>query len=469
MSDQRMVPEDAVQRVLDVLPGAEVAAQVDRDRLALTRFATSVIHQNVAEDTTVARLVVHHEGRTATARATIASADDVAALVERVSDAVRVAPVDAGWPGLAPADDERPRSGGVDLATAGATPRDRAEVVRGFVDGAGGLETAGYVRTVHHTGGFATSGGRVLSAEATECGLSGVARAPYADGRDGRADGLARQAPLSIAELDGAVLGARAAAKARAWAEGPVELEPGRYEVVLEPNAVFDLLGNLAAHGYGGRAVQDGRSFVRLGEQQLDPAVTIVDDPRAVGLTYDDDGTATRALPLVVEGRSVGVTHDRRSAAATGAESTGHGSHGGFSWGPTARHLALHAVGDDEAPAEVEGPAADSSVAELVAGVERGILVSDFWYTRMLDPRSVSFTGLTRNGTFLVEDGRITRPVANFRFTQSYVDALAPGQVRALGRTAASVPGDTYTTQSPRFTCPALHLASWNFTGGASG
>ena len=84
-------------------------------------------------------------------------------------------------------------------------------------------------------------------------------------------------------------------------------------------------------------------------------------------------------------------------------------------------------------------------------------------------PRSVSFTGLTRNGTWLVEDGRITRPVSNLRFTQSYVDALAPGQVRGVGRTATPVPGDTYSASSPRFSCPALHLASWNFTGGASG
>jgi predicted Zn-dependent protease len=101
--------------------------------------------------------------------------------------------------------------------------------------------------------------------------------------------------------------------------------------------------------------------------------------------------------------------------------------------------------------------------------MERGILVSDFWYTRVLDPRSLALTGLTRNGVWLVEDGEVTRPVRNFRFTQSYAQALAPGNVLGVGRTAAAVPGDTYTTTSPRWTCPALHLASWNFTGGSSG
>ena len=108
-------------------------------------------------------------------------------------------------------------------------------------------------------------------------------------------------------------------------------------------------------------------------------------------------------------------------------------------------------------------------MAELVAGVERGVLVSDFWYTRVLDPRTLAITGLTRNGVWLIEDGEVTRPLRNFRFTQSYAQALMPGNVRAVGSVATPVPGDTYTATSPRWSCPALHLASWNFTGGASG
>ena len=115
------------------------------------------------------------------------------------------------------------------------------------------------------------------------------------------------------------------------------------------------------------------------------------------------------------------------------------------------------------------GPIADSSIAELVARVDRGILVSDLWYTRLLDPRSLAVTGLTRNGVWLIEAGEVTAPVRNFRFTQSYAQALMPGNVLGIGRVATPMPGDTYTARSPRWTCPALHLASWNFTGGASG
>jgi hypothetical protein len=118
---------------------------------------------------------------------------------------------------------------------------------------------------------------------------------------------------------------------------------------------------------------------------------------------------------------------------------------------------------------EAAGPVADSSVAALVAGVTRGVLVSDFWYTRMLDPRTLALTGLTRNGVWLIEDGEVTTPLRNFRFTQSYAQALMPGTVIAVGATAPPVPGDTYSATAPRWTCPALHLATWNFTGGASG
>jgi predicted Zn-dependent protease len=451
--------EAAVELAGQVLDGAEVSAQADRHRLSLTRFANSAIHQNVAEDGTTVRLVVHQDGRTASGSASVVSRDDIRALVTRVAESVRVAPVDPAWPGLAGA--EAPgRTEPVDPRTAAASPADRADVVKAFVDAAGGLETAGYVRTNHWTGAFASSAGQVVTGEATECDLSGIAR------NDG-SDGLARSAPTRIGDLDGTALGARAAAKARAGTD-PVELPPGRYEVVLEPTAVGDILGNLAAAAFNGKAVNERISFARIGENQFDPQVSIVDDPLSVGLGYDAEGTPRRRLLLVDGGRTVGVTHDRRSAAEAGALSTGHLGDGGFTRGPVARHLGLLAMEEGEAD-EVDGPVADSSVARLVAGVERGVLVSDFWYTRVLDPRTLAITGLTRNGVWLIEDGQVTTPLRNFRFTQSYAQALAPGNVRAVGRTASAVPGDTYTTTSPRWSCPALHLASWNFTGGSSG
>lgn len=448
----------ALERTRRALPGADVEVSVDRNQLALTRFANSVIHQNVAEDATYVGIQLHHDGRTAATAATITGDDELAALVARAVAAVRVAPADPGWAGLAPpADVER----GQALEGGMATPADRAQVVSGFVAGAGGLETAGYCRTNVWTGAFVNSAGQSATGEAFECGLSGIAR------RDG-ADGLARHAPSTLAELDGHALGSRAAAKARAWG-APIELRPGRYEVVLEPTAVADILESLAVAGFNGKAVNEQRSFVRLGEAQFDPAITLHDDPLAVGQTYDDQGTPRRRLTMVDAGTTVALTHDRRSAAEAGATSTGHAGPGTPVWGPFARHLTLAGAAGGAPVTEAEGAAADSTVAALVAGVERGLLVSDLWYTRMLDPRTLAVTGLTRNGLWLIEDGHVTTALRNFRFTQSYAQALMPGNVLAVGTAATPLPGDTYTPTTPRWSCPALRLASWNFTGGASG
>jgi predicted Zn-dependent protease len=448
----------ALERTLAALAGAEVEVSVDRNELSLTRFANSVIHQNVAEDATSVSIQIHHDGRTAGTSATVADEADLTALVASAVEAVRMAPPDPAWPGLAPRAEV---VSGPGLGAAEATPADRAQVVRAFVDGAGGLETAGYCRTNIWNGAFVNSFGQTATGEAFECGLSGIAR------HEG-ADGLARHAPISLAEIDGAALGARAAAKAVASAN-PVELPPGRYEVVLEPTAVADIVESLAIAGFNGKAVNEQRSFVRLGETQFDPAITLVDDPLAVGQTFDEQGTPRALMTLVTAGAAVALTHDRRSAAEAGTASTGHAVPGAAIWGPFARHLTLQPAGDGVANAETDGPAADSSVATLVAGVERGLLVSDLWYTRMLDPRTLAITGLTRNGVWLIEDGEVTTPLRNFRFTQSYAQAVMPGNVLAVGSAATPLPGDTYTATSPRWTCPALRLASWNFTGGASG
>ena len=118
-------------------------------------------------------------------------------------------------------------------------------------------------------------------------------------------------------------------------------------------------------------------------------------------------------------------------------------------------------------PANLVLDAGSVASDDLIAGVERGLLVTDLWYTRVLDPRTIVVTGLTRNGVWLVEDGRIVRPVTNLRFTQSYVEALAPGAVRAVGSDATLVAGATFDFGG--YVVPSLHLASWNFTGGAQG
>ncbi|CAN5859530.1 TldD/PmbA family protein [soil metagenome] len=456
VGDPRSIAGQVLEQATAAAAGADVEVAVGRNRLALTRFANSVIHQNVAEDVMEVRVRLHRDGRTAAASTTRLDALD--ALVERAAAAVAVAPLDPAWPGLAPPDPAPTTA--TDPATGAASPDDRAAIVAAFVDAVGGLEAAGYCRTVHRSGAFANSAGQDVVGERADVGVDGIARC------DG-ADGVARAGSGRLSDIDGAVLGARAAAKARSGV-GADEVAPERFEVVLEPTAVADILQGLSWYGFNAKAVEERRSFVRLGEAQFDPAVTIVDDAPVAGDGFDAEGTPSRRLVLVEAGTSASLTHDRRTAAAAGTRSTGH-SVGAPSFGGIATHVQLLPAEASGATAEIDGPVVDAAAAKLVASVERGVLVTDLWYTRVLDPRTLATTGLTRNGVWLIEKGEIVRPLRNLRFTQSYAQALAPGNVVGVGRVAHALPGDTYGADTPRWTAPALHLASWNFTGGASG
>ncbi|WP_229400696.1 TldD/PmbA family protein [Micromonospora okii] len=459
---------DLAARVVELVrklagPAAEAEVVVTRSDLALTRFANSFIHQNVAESGVGVRLRLHAGGRTATGSGSVATPDGLTALVERAVAAARLCPPDRAWPGLAPPSPV-PSAPAWDEATAFAEPGERAERVRAFVAATGGLEAAGYCRTAYRVAAFANSAGHSAHGGSAEAALDGIARA-------GGADGVARLCADRLADLDGAALGARAAAKARAAAD-PVELPPGRYEVVLEPAAVADLLHNFALWGFNGKRYAERQSFAEPGVAQFDPAVTLVDDPLAAsGLPFDDEGTARRALTLVDAGTTVAVAHDRRSGAEAGAASTGHASPGAATFGPMPTNL--HLSGPDGPPATGGGtaetplgPVVDGETAALVAGVERGLLVSDLWYTRVLDSKSLVITGLTRNGVWLVEGGVPVRAVRDLRFTESYPRALGPGAVLGVGRRPVRQP-DRF--DGVWWDAPALRLAAWNFTGGASG
>lgn len=441
---------------------ADVDVTVEHEHLALTRFANSSIHQNVAGDTETVTLRIHAEGRTAINATTVTDDAGLAALVERTVGAVRLSPADPGWAGLSgraalPLPTAEP-----DAAAGSAGPEARAEQVKAYVDAVGDLTSAGYFRNRLVVTAYANCEGQSVQGTVAEAAIDGIAKTATSDG-------TARQASRRMSDLDGSALGARARAKALA-SQNPVEIEPGEYEVVLEPTAVSDVLWMIAGFGFNGKALNEGTSFVRLGEQQFDPSVTLVDDPLsgpAAGRLFDTEGTARDRLELVRGGVPRAVAHDRRSAreAGGGLSSTGHASPFSAVEGAEPINVRLEPTAGP-APTEVEGPAADSSVQALVARVRRGLLVTDHWYTRVLDPRRLVITGLTRNGVWLIEDGEITRPVKNLRFTQSYSEALAPGRVLGIG-THAPAFVSRYGEQSAM--APALHLAGWNFTGGASG
>ncbi len=439
---------DVCDRVLALVgTDAEAEITVTSGTESLTRFATSFIHQNVTDASRLVHLRVALDGRVAEATANQTDDDALSRLVRSTIDAARLQPVDPGWPGLAPPAAVPPIDHWDD-ATASAEPASRAERVAAFVRTADGLETAGFCSTEGTEVAFANSAGQRATGRSTKAELDGIART-------GTSDGAARAASMRLADLDGAIAGSEATRLARDAADA-TDLDPGTYEVVLSPSCVVNVLGFLAIYGFNGRAVEEGRSFARIGEGQFDPAINLADDvahPQGVGIGFDAEGTPKGRLELVQAGVTSGLVHDRRTAKALGAESTGNAIAGAGPFGALPANLVLE-------------PGAATPDA-LVSAVERGLLVTDFWYTRILDPRTMVVTGLTRNGVWLVEDGRIVRPVTNLRFTQSYLEALAPGAVRGIGSDATLVGGGIFGLGA--YVVPSLHLAAWSFTGGAKG
>ena len=440
-------PEQSAERVMDLVPdGMEAAVIVTSGESALTRFANSFIHQNVAEESTAISLTLIAGERVSTSSGTVAGSD-LEAFVERAAATTEVAPLNPDWPGLTEPTDV-PESLPVPEDTAGAGPADRAGLVSDFVAAGDGMRAAGYCRTGVSRVVFANSTGHRAVGTTGSSVLDGIHQT------DGSA-GSGHAASRHFADLDGASVGSLAAERA-ARGQAAVEIEPGEYEVVLAPEAVATLAIFLAVYGFNGKALNEGQSFVQVGERQFDPAFELVDDAldeRAMRLRFDAEGTPKRRLPLISDGVSRHVAYDRRQAAKAGTESTGHAtSFSGMSLGPIASDLYVTPGGSDP--------------ESLIGGIERGLYVSTFNYVRILDPRTTVATGLTRNGTFLIEDGEITAGVSNLRFTQSLAGAIAPDAVIGVGDDARFAdsefgPGLVHT--------PSMRLASWRFTGGASG
>jgi predicted Zn-dependent protease len=438
--------ERVLRLIRDRATSAEAEVLVHDGTLALTRFANSTIHQNVAEDVNRVSVRLALDGRVASSRLDGRAGElDLTALVDGVFAAAQVSPIDPDWPGLAgpaaPLEVEH-----WDEATASASPADRASRVAAFVAAAGGLETAGSLSTEAAEVAFVNTAGQAVSGRGTVATIDAIART-------GTSDGVARWSSAAIGDIEGSAMGERAGRAARDSAN-PGDIEPGHYEVVLSPSCVADVLSFLLNNGFAGRAVEERRSFLQIGELQLDRAITIrqhVTHPDVTGVAFDAEGTPRRQVDLVRDGVTRALLHDRRTAHKAGASSTGNAATGPNPFGSVSATAVL-------LPGE-------SGFDELVRGVERGIIVSDFWYTRVLDPRTLVVTGLTRNGVWLIEDGRIGKPVRNLRFTQSYPDAVAPDAVRGIGSDSALFPEGLESA----LLVPSLHLASWNFTGGAKG
>lgn len=440
-------PRDLAERALALLPaGVEGQVRVTASSSGLTRFANSFIHQNVADEGAEVMLTVARGKQVASAMAHLADDDALAGFVASVAEAASIAPEMADWPGVAGGDEIAGRA--PEPGAAAVTPDDRAAVVEGFVAAAPDLLAAGYCQSEHLDVVLMNTAGLVAHGSGASAIVDGIHQTPTSAGSG-------HSASRRFADLDGSIVGGRAASRARRSAT-TTDVDAGAYEVVLAPEAVATLALFLGFYGFNGKQVAEGQSFVRVGEQSFDPAFELIDDgshPDAFGVGFDDEGTRKRRVELISDGVVRNLAVDRRQAAKLGLDTTGHAVSvfGGY-YGPI--------------PTDLRVSPGTTSEEELIASVERGLYVSTFNYCRVLDPRTTVTTGLTRNGTFVIEDGHIVGAASNLRFTQSLAEAVRPGNVLGVGSDARHAdsefgPGMVH--------CPSLRLRSWRFTGGASG
>jgi predicted Zn-dependent protease len=373
------------------------------------------------------------------------NAAGVAAAAGQASELALLSPENPQWSGL-PLGGPTPPAAAFVEATAAATPEARALAVGRICRPAeaAGLRAAGYVATLvnevavgNSHGTWAYHAGTVAEAQAVALGEAGSGYADRVDADFGR---------LAVDAV------AREAIERGRRAQRPRDLPAGVYEVVLEPYAVADIVEFLG-YQLTGLAVEEGRSFVggRLGEPVTGELVTLVEDPLdPAGLprAFDFEGVPSERLVLIERGVARAVVYDSQTAARNGARNTGH---------------ALPATAPTPLPMHLRLSPGAATRESLLAGVRRGVLVTRFWYTRWVHPLKTVVTGMTRDGTFLVENGEIAGPVRNFRFTQSYHEALA-GTV-AVGGALKLQRLDLWELDAGSIRVPALHLGAFTFTG----
>jgi predicted Zn-dependent protease len=399
------------RKVMKMAKGDETVVSVTSSQRGNTRFANNGTTTNGDVSRVGVSITSTSAGRSASVSGNATDAGSLERLLRDAEELAALAPVNPEHVS-ALGKQKYVRVRGRDAKTVGLGAPARAERAHDAIKVAlaGNLIGSGLVTHGASTRALATSAGLFAWHESTSATMSTTCRTP-----DGTGSGRASAVSHVFRDLQAKALAERAAEKAER-SKNPQALDPGRYTVILEPQAVFDLLSFLS-WSMGARAADEGRSFfskpgggTRVGEQLFDPSITIRSDPAHPlhpASPFSQDGQPQVARTWIEAGvlRQLGVS--RFWAAKTGQE-------------PVPNASSFHMEGSDR------------SIDDLVSGVDRGVLVTRFWYNRMVERRTILATGLTRDGTFLVEGGKITKAVKNFRYNESPITLLR--NVQALGR-----------------------------------
>ena len=459
---------DIFDRIKKLSSSDEVEVLFSGGRFALTRFANNTIHQNLAEENHVVSVQTAFGQRTA--RATTNKFDDES-LRQVVKSSESLARVQHPDPDLLPVPDARFAGGTLRFhsgqayeaavptqaryfdATAAISPELRADGVKKIVGVADrhALTTAGVFSSGEYFEGIFNSRGLSRWHTQTSAEVSITMLAADSSGwQKANSPDIANLDPLRLAEI---------AAQKAVDSAHPREIPAGKYTVILEPAAVLDIVGFMF-WDYSGMAILDQRSFLtgRIGTKLFGDNITIMDDvthPLQSGSPFDGEGVLRQRLSLVENGVVQRVVYARATAERMKKseycdkvgpiEPTGHGFALPNEMGEMPLNIVFAAVGNPQ------------SVEQMIASTERGILVTRLWYIREVEPFEKMLTGMTRDGTFLIENGRVCGGVRNFRFNESLIHMLS--NVEAM-----SVPVRSCGEESFDMVVPAMKVKEFNFT-----
>lgn len=433
--------ETVCKKIFGLAKGTQCEVMAEIRTGALTRFADNVISQNVASSSADFSVRLLDDGRAAKVK--FNQADDES-LRRAVASGLEILKKQKKDPALLPLARPRALQKGKNLyfrETAELTPLFRAEKA---------AELAKACKKAGQTAYGTFENGASELVIANNLGLFARHKETYASHgvtvRDRDGFGWAEYPAHDVNEIPFARLNDTARAKAAA-SRSPREVKAGKYTVVLEPQAAADLLSYLSVYGFDGQLYNEGCSFIcgKLGKKLLSPLLSMEDnalDGAAAGMPFDYEGQPRRRAALIEEGVVIAPVHDRKTAKAAKTASTGHALPQPSDMGPIPLNLAVK-------PGQ-------GRLEDLIKGTGRGILVTQFHYTNLLKPQVVEMTGMTRNGTFMIENGKITFPVKNLRFTQNMVEAF--NNVEAVSGEAAPV------AAWGAMSCPAFRLANFNFS-----
>ena len=427
-------------KILGLSGAGEALVRLGAERRGNTRFANNgITTAGSSEDLTVTVVSVFGK-RHGAARTNVTDEASLARVVRRSEELARLSPADPEWLPVLPPQTYL-KAEGLDSALGDLGPEARASRVIALTgrSNSKGLLSSGFFEHSSSATALASSASLFAYSARNEGSFSTTART-----RDGAGSGWAGLDFGRLIDLDAERLGRLAMEKA-ARSASPKELPPGKYTVILEPQAVADLMGSLA-FSLDARSADEGRSVfsrpgggTRIGERMLSERVDLISDPTASGLAgslFDEDGLPAQRITWFDRGALRHLLMSRYWAHKTANRPTG----------PMA-NLIL--------------PGGTDTVEEMIRTAERAVLVTRFWYIRFVDPQTLLLTGITRDGTFLVENGKIARAVSNFRFNESPITMLRNVEMISAPRQVAggSIPMAMPAIRSRDFTFSSVSRA----------